>query len=223
MHKLIELTFGERPNDLRCGHAVNVTLEFDAVAADGLDDFGRRLLIHPDRRDWASSTKNRIQSNSIAIESNHKRRKAEIFSPFFSPFSRGGGVEKTRIRATGNQAQNIKEQRQQRQQQNGGDVFCFVLSKRKKNKKTKKKKQEKFTADLEQSGVNGRASGVRSAARVIASVIDRHLIFFFFFRTGMEEGSGDILIKKKCGKKKNSKFFFENSEPGRWSKWRNRN
>jgi hypothetical protein len=45
-------------------------------------------------------------------------------------------------------------------------------------KKAKNKKGENiFTADLEQSGVNGRASGVRSAARVIASVIDRHLIF----------------------------------------------
>jgi hypothetical protein len=56
-------------------------------------------------------------------------------------------------------------------------------------KKAKNKKGENiFTADLEQSGVNGRASGVRSAARVIASVIDRHLILIF--RTGKEGWGG---------------------------------
>ncbi len=88
-------------------------------------------------------------------------------------FQRG----KTGIRATGNQAQNFKEQ----QQQNGGDCFVFQKAKNKKGENI-------FTADLEQSGVNGRASGVRSAARVIASVIDRHLILIF--RTGKEVGDG---------------------------------
>jgi hypothetical protein len=50
-----------------------------------------------------------------------------------------------------------------------------------KRQKTKKEKNI-FTADLEQSGVNGRASGVRSAARVIASVIDSHLILIVSYR-----------------------------------------
>jgi hypothetical protein len=60
-------TFGERPNDLRWWDAVDVTFEFDAVAADGLEDFGRRLLIHPERRDYINNIihKNRIKSNSI--------------------------------------------------------------------------------------------------------------------------------------------------------------